>query len=69
MPCVNEAPALPSRESMLHEKTRKSRNDHQMICSSKAQTVCLEVHWREQSQAGAGIREDFLKVVEFEINL
>lgn len=66
---MNEAPALPSRESMLHEKTRRSRNDHQMICSSKAQTVCLGVHWREQSQAGAGIREGFLKEVEFEINL
>lgn len=69
MPCVNEAPALPSRESMLHEKTRKSRIDHQMICSSKAQTVCLEVHWKEQSQAGAGIREGFLEEVKFKINL
>lgn len=62
---MNEALALPSRDSTLDKKMDKCTADHPTGCPSKPQTVG---HWGEKSQSGAGIREGFLEEVEFEIN-
>lgn len=64
---MNEALALPSRDSMLHRKHRAGMTIRRG--TPAGHRLGPAVHRKGHSQPGAGIREGFLEEVKFEINL